>query len=311
MIDRPLRLALTTLCLGLLPLAGYAQPMGAQGEDFLYQVQAGDTLEALSQRYTLQASNWPTLQSLNQVSDTYRLMIGKVLRIPLALIPTEPDAALVSYVSGHATADGRSLSAGMALHSGQLESTVAPDHQGVGRFEVRTPVTVTGVRGTKLRVRTRSDGSQHEVLQGKIATQGSGQEQDVRKNQGIAYASSGATLGLQALLPPPVLSAPVRAGGGWRLSLQPIPGADAYRVRVTQDAQGHLQESEQKVTHPTMAVTSRRGGLHYVFVRGISALGIEGQETSLALEFSWGLASSDGTPILDGSGEPVQLGSYQ
>ncbi|CAM5201021.1 hypothetical protein CDEF62S_01507 [Castellaniella defragrans] len=196
----------------------------------------------------------------------------------------------------------------LEMRSGSLDSSVAPNHQGVGRFEVRTPVTVTGVRGTQLRVRAGARGSQHEVLQGQIATLGAdrAREQDITVGHGIAYGAAGQSLGIQPLLPAPTLQAPTRAGGGWRLSFPPLPGAAAYRVRVARDAAGAFPESEQTVASPEATVTSRRGGQHYVFVRGISSLGLEGRDASLALEFPWGIVSSDGSPILDGFGEPIR-----
>jgi len=361
MFERSLGLATATLLVAsLLPAAGNAQPMGAKGEDFLYQVEPGDTLEQLALRYTLKASNWATLQTFNHIDDPYHLQVGNILKIPLSLIPTLPSGATVAYASGDASVDGHPMQSGMVLHAGQtlhtdgqsavtlilsdgsqltldpgttlqvlrlkkfqgtgltdtvlemksgsLDSSVAPDHQGVGRFEVRTPVTVTGVRGTQLRIRTGDQGSQHEVLQGRIATQGTHRagEQDVTADHGIAYGTSGQSLGIQKLLPAPTLQTPVSTGGGWRLTFEPIPGAAAYRVRVAQDAAGRFPESEQTVTSPVAMVTSRLGGRHYVFIRGISPLKIEGQEASLALEFPWGVTSSDGSPVLDGFGEPIR-----
>src|SRR5690606_7930042 len=55
------------------------------------------------------------------------------------------------------------------LEDGSLESQVAPQDTGVGRFEIRTPVSITGVRGTQLRVHANDQGSQSEVLTGAAA----------------------------------------------------------------------------------------------------------------------------------------------
>src|SRR5690606_26298163 len=54
------------------------------------------------------------------------------------------------------------------VENGVVESHVAPSGQGVGRFEVRTPVAVTGVRGTRFRVRADTQGVRSEVIDGSV-----------------------------------------------------------------------------------------------------------------------------------------------
>src|SRR3546814_17702103 len=50
----------------------------------------------------------------------------------------------------------------LRVQRGVVDSNVAPAGQGVGRFEVRTPVAVTGVRGTRFRVPARAQGARSE-----------------------------------------------------------------------------------------------------------------------------------------------------
>ncbi|WP_287813254.1 FecR domain-containing protein, partial [Achromobacter sp.] len=57
------------------------------------------------------------------------------------------------------------------VERGSVESSVAPGGQGVGRFEVRTPVAVTGVRGTRFRVQSGNLGVHSEVLEGSVRLQ--------------------------------------------------------------------------------------------------------------------------------------------
>ena len=57
------------------------------------------------------------------------------------------------------------------VQRGSVESSVAPEGQGVGRFEIRTPVAVTGVRGTRFRVQSGSGGVHSEVLEGSVRLQ--------------------------------------------------------------------------------------------------------------------------------------------
>src|SRR5690606_24794352 len=113
-----LPLVLLAPCLSLPPTT-VARPLGAQGNDFLYQVEPHDTLEQLARRYTLRAEHWPELQRLNQVEDPYRLPIGKVLRIPLSLIPEQPATATIVHVAGQVAADGRPVRPGDILRANQ------------------------------------------------------------------------------------------------------------------------------------------------------------------------------------------------
>lgn len=356
---RPFALALLSLYM-LLPLGTHARPLGAQGDDFLYQVEPGDTLEQLAHRYTLQTRHWPVLQQINQVDDPYRLPIDKVLRIPLSLIPEQAATATVIHVTGQVTADGQAVRSGDILHAGQLllsthngtatlqledqslltlppsttlqiqrlqsfqgtgltdtqisidqgslESTVAPADTGVGRFEIRTPATVTGVRGTRLRVHTDASGSRHEVLQGGAAIAGPGRaEQHLEPDRGAAYDANGTLLGTQPLLPPPQ-NLRIERGGSQRLVFDPIAQAAAYTIRVTLDANGAHLESIQQVTGPSASLRARSSGPRYIFVRGIDALGIEGRDAILAIDsLRSSLIASDGSPVLTANGTPIML----
>ena len=146
---RPLALVLLSACL-FLPFDAHARPLGAQGDDFLYQVEPGDTLEQLARRYTLRAEHWPALQRLNQVDDPYRLPIGKVLRIPLSLIPERPATATVIHVVGSVMADGRAVKPGDVLRAGQSLRS-AGDGAATLRLEDQSLLTLPP--GTTLRIR--------------------------------------------------------------------------------------------------------------------------------------------------------------
>src|SRR3546814_3121055 len=59
----------------------------------------------------------------------------------------------------------------LRVQRGVVDSNVAPAGQGVGRFEVRTPVAVTGVRGTRFRVQAGAQGARSEVIEGSVRLQ--------------------------------------------------------------------------------------------------------------------------------------------
>lgn len=92
-----------------------AQPSGADGTDFLYHVQPGDTLISLAGRYMDSAEGWRLLRQRNRVANPYRLQPGSVLRIPFNRIPVVPAAVRVVFARDATTADGKPLQVGMTL----------------------------------------------------------------------------------------------------------------------------------------------------------------------------------------------------
>ncbi len=87
--------------------------------DGSHVVQPGDTLYDLAARYLEDPAQWPRLQSLNRVRDPLRLMPGRTLVLPAALLRARPAPAEVLHVSGQAGgADNTPLVAGQRLPEG-------------------------------------------------------------------------------------------------------------------------------------------------------------------------------------------------
>ncbi len=299
-----------------------AGPAGAEGADFLYLVEPGDTLIALAERYMASADGWRTLQRLNGVADPYRLVPGSRLRIPLSQIPEQAASARVVYVQGEVRANGRPVQVGMTLdeaarietpaggsvtlelpdrtrvtlppatavvvrrlrtfarsgltdtviriEKGAADTRVAPEGGGVGRFELHTPMMVTGVRGTRYRVSADAEGSRSEVLEGRVGASAARGARAAADRAMTAAASVGAGYGIGvtvngrlshpvALLPAPALLPPddTVLGPAFDASWQPVAGATAYRVAVARDA----ALSELVWTGISTATTARVEGL--------------------------------------------------
>ncbi|MGN5477384.1 FecR domain-containing protein [Cupriavidus basilensis] len=107
----------------------------------------------------------------------------------------------------------------------------------MGRFELHTPMMVTGVRGTRYRVAADVSGSRSEVLEGRVgvglARAAAGPATAVTAGYGIGTSAGGSLSRPVALLPAPQLQplpdtvlGPV-ADAAW----QPVQGAAGYRVR--------------------------------------------------------------------------------
>lgn len=103
--------------------AAMAQPSGADGTDFLYRVQPGDTLISLAERYMDSVEGWRLLQQRNRVANPYRLQPSSVLRVPFDRIPVVSATAQVVSARDAATADHTPLQAGMKLaEDAQIET---------------------------------------------------------------------------------------------------------------------------------------------------------------------------------------------
>lgn len=321
----------------LLALApAQAGPAGADGEYFLHQVEPGDTLFWVAQRYTGRADTWRELKALNRVADPYRLPIGTHVRIPLARIPVTVASARVVSVIGQADANGAALRPGMRVDEaawlqtgadglvtfelpdgsrvampsntrlqvkrlrvfagtglgdtvmqidrGGIESRVAPGGTGVGRFEIRTPMMVTGVRGTRYAVYAGQPddpgrrANRSAVLEGTVAVRARRAKRMVTAGYGIAVGSAGDAV-VHTLLAAPTLSAvpaaPIYASHaevGWK----PVQGAIGYLVRVTRDAERTEVVFAGTVTPAAAALTGLSDGPAYLEVRAIDSHRIPG-----------------------------------
>lgn len=197
----------------------------------------------------------------------------------------------------------------VSVQSGSVESVVAPEHTGVGRFEVRTPVAITGVRGTRLRVHSGSSGTQTEVLSGQAHLEGSATgAARLTSGQGAATRPDGVLGAVRTLPAAPVLSAPERGPQGWKVDFAPVPGASAYLVRVADDAQGTRPRSSQRFASPEEIRFSAPGpGTYYVVIRAIGDDELMGPDAAQSFEGHAVLVSGDGSPVFTGYGDPVQL----
>ncbi len=198
----------------------------------------------------------------------------------------------------------------LSVDNGSLESNVAPEKKGVGRFEVRTPVSITGVRGTRLRVHASTDGARSEVLEGAVQLDTEGKDSArLTNNQGAAIDSSGRLLGVSTLLPAPRLPAIDPADHSGSLSFPAVSGASSYLVRIAADPAGQQPLSSQ-ITRTPVATYGRSASESYLMVRAIDEAGIGGHDAIISIPAGRVLVSSDGTPVRSGYAGTIQLTNY-
>lgn len=199
----------------------------------------------------------------------------------------------------------------LQVDRGDLESSVAPEGQGVGRFEVRTPVSITGVRGTRLRVRADDQGACTEVLSGVVQLgRASADGPSLGAQQGTAVTQDGRILAARPLLPAPQLQADADQLRARTLMFEPVPGAVAYQVRVAADEAGTQPVWSDTISEPPVRYRTPGGGEWYVLVRAIDDVGLMSDDARLAVKGGRVLLSGSGNDVMTSFGEPVRLTDF-
>jgi len=170
------------------------------------------------------------------------------------------------------------------LLDGRLEVDVPRKrNKGDAPFEVRTPTSVAGVRGTEFRVAFDAvqRNSQVEVLSGVVAAQGAAdlQAQHAQGGQGVPILPSGKALPVENLLDPPVFVQGLPQAGqtAWRLQFRAPEQARTVLVRASEDATFSFLAQAQALTEPNFSLDAP--GHQAVFQQwsSVSSTGIVGR----------------------------------
>ncbi len=116
-------------------LSGASLAMAADAPALAYTVQPGDTLIGIRDRLLAPGSHWQAIQSADQVINPRRLMPGRVLLLPTALLREQPLQAEVLHTHGDVRLErpgapvqrlvgGERLASGDVLHTGAQSSAV-------------------------------------------------------------------------------------------------------------------------------------------------------------------------------------------
>ena len=218
---------------------------------------------------------------------------GAVVRIPAGcqLAVTLEDASVLRMMSG-AVIKLKTLRRNMLENSpevrvelldGRLEVDVPRKRQGGDApFEVRTPTSVAGVRGTEFRVGfdARKRNSQVEVLTGVVAAQGSADRAAQRANagQGVPIEADGKALPVENLLTAPRFAQGTAASTGtdWLLSFTAPTEAKQTVVRRSEDASFSFIYAEELLKRPELAVADFGAKTIFQQWASVSASGITG-----------------------------------
>lgn len=170
----------------------------------------------------------------------------------------------------------------LTVEAGRAESKVTPRTR-PGGFAIRTPVSVSAVRGTDFRVSfdEASARSATEVLDGAVAVASGEDEALAAADQGVSAAAG--AVRLLPLLPAPALARPdaPQTQAQVVFEVQPLAGAERYRGRVAQDA-GMIESFAETDSAPggPLVFADMEEGAYFLRLTALSPEGLEGKATT-------------------------------
>lgn len=171
------------------------------------------------------------------------------------------------------------------LKNGRVEASVQKRSASGSRFEVRTPIAVAAVRGTRFRVATDEEKrtSTSEVIEGNVAVNDTGNLGTVSVPEGFGtrVLEGQAPSTPRALVPAPRLWTGMRL---WvrrpvRLNFTRLPGAVSYRLLVARKPDFNDVIVETLLATNEIVLPELENGAYFLKLRGIDDLGLEGQDT--------------------------------
>jgi hypothetical protein len=172
----------------------------------------------------------------------------------------------------------------LKLTRGKVVSRVSPLDVNKGRFEVHTPQSVAGVRGTYFRVGLNGTKAANEVIEGHVLV-GSQQDPQVRMlNAAKGNIIEGKSIGpaIDLLQPPQLASEPYRQSGAAQFELTQVEGARAFHVQIAQDAEMLNLLAEATGNSNNVSIDNIQEGNYFVRLTAIDKLGLEGLPRTFA-----------------------------
>ncbi|MBO9622320.1 MAG: FecR domain-containing protein [Sphingomonas sp.] len=164
------------------------------------------------------------------------------------------------------------------LTQGRTETEVTPIKRG-DSFQIRTPVSVAAVRGTKFRVSLpdAADAAGTGVLEGHVAVAAGEKTVEVPAGQGVVASAQGPGAPV-ALLPKPALLDPdkLQDEALVRFRLSPVEGAARYRIQLATDAGFIDTFAEAESATPELSFADVPNGSFFARATLLSREGIEG-----------------------------------
>ncbi|MNR78021.1 FecR protein [compost metagenome] len=257
----------------LTPVSAFAQIKGYVGDISIRSLD-GSNVEA-------------RIDALLKEGDTLTTMANSFISLMLddGTQFTLPPNSIVSLRLLRATQHVETPRTQLYLQKGRVESHVTPFNKPESKYEVITPLAVSGVRGTNFRVNLDEQRVLNEVIEGKVAV-----AQSTVKNkpsQQLIAAGYGTVVeNGKVSKPVALLAAPALQDGYQQQIRLPIqfaltqPQASAFRVVVSTDAAGQNNIAEtivrSKDGQASAKLDNLEDGAYFVRVSALDALGLEG-----------------------------------
>lgn len=166
------------------------------------------------------------------------------------------------------------------LDQGRGAISATPTQNPAAKFEVRTPVSVSAVRGTEFRVGAEGEKAQTEVLKGAVGVDAGAvatSASPVPAGFGVSATAGGVSA------PVKLLAAPKLGTGGQnqgdktvRFAVEPLAGAAAYRLQLSRDAGFVDIFAEATTKDPAADFGEVANGTYFVRLTALDAGGLEG-----------------------------------
>lgn len=190
------------------------------------------------------------------------------------------------------------LRAEFSLKKGKIIHSVKTRLDTNESYRTRTPVAITGVRGTEFRIKVAETGeSAVETLHGVVAVDGQGGSQAVRSGEGTRIMLEGVPLPPQPLpeTPPQPEVAQIYKKLPVTISTVPVKNAEKQRFRVTTDLLGNATILEKTVDNGRdLTLLALPDAHYYGFLTAIGPDGLEGRPAPVV---SFQVRTIPGPPI--------------
>lgn len=176
----------------------------------------------------------------------------------------------------------------IGVGEGRVEATVSPHRDPSSRYEIRTPVVTTAVRGTDFRVgmSEQEQTARAEVLSGRVDAAAGAATVGLDPGFGLVATPTAPLAPPRAILAAPDLSAlpPRVARLPVRVTWPALPQAARYRAQVFTTTGSGSQVADVIVDAPEARWPNLDDGAYRLVVRAIDAEGLEGRDATGAFE---------------------------
>ena len=175
----------------------------------------------------------------------------------------------------------------LEVQQGRLESEVTPLRGPRDSYIVRTPMSVSAVRGTQFRVAYDpvAERANTEVIEGLVAVAGAGEKEAVSGRFGTIATAQGVSDPI-GLTPPPSLDNPGRVQDEptVRFQIQGPPVAGGYQVRLAADAGFVEVLSEEEASDQALNFEALDDGVYFIRLSAMGDQGLLGLPATYAFE---------------------------